>query len=266
MSRIADAFARARAENRAALVVYLCAGDPDLETTPALVRAAADAGADVIELGMPFSDPTADGPDIQRASERALGAGTTLRGVLEAVAAVRQTHATPLVLFGYYNPILAYGEPRFVAEAIAAGVDGLLVVDLPPEEAAPLRDPAVAAGLDWIPLVAPTSTDARVDAAADAATAFLYYVSLTGVTGAAPVALDVAAVRARDVARRTGKPVALGFGVKTPDDVRLVAKHADGVVVGSAVVRAIEHGVSAEEKRSAVASLVTGLAAATRRD
>ena len=165
MSRIADAFARAKSEDRAALVIYLCAGDPSLALTPDLIVAAAEAGADVIEVGMPFSDPTADGPTIQQASERALAAGATLPGVLEAVKAARARTDVPVLLFGYYNPILRYGEDRLVKDAKAAGVDGFLVVDLPPESAAPLLGPLREHGLDFVPLVAPTSTPPRIAAA-----------------------------------------------------------------------------------------------------
>lgn len=265
MTRIGDALARAERERRAALIVYVCAGDPDTATTPALVCAAADAGADVVELGVPFSDPTADGPAIQRASERALRRGTTLARVLEIVREVRRSSSVPIVLFGYYNPILAYGEERLARDAAAAGVDGLLVVDLPTEESASLRDPALAAGLDWVPLVAPTSDPERVVRAGGAATAFVYYVSMTGVTGAAGVDLGAAAERAAAVRERTGRPVAVGFGVKTADDVRRLSAHADGVVVGSAVVRAIEDAPDATAAVSAVRALVSSLALGTHR-
>lgn len=262
MSRIAEAFARAKDSGRAALVIYLSAGDPDLDTTIALVEAAARAGADVIELGVPFSDPSADGISIQRASERALASGTTLTKVLAAVREIRERTPVPILLFGYYNPILAYGEERLVRDAKEAGVDGFLVVDLPPEECAPLFGPASAAGLDLVPLVAPTSTAARVEAAVSIATSFIYYVSLTGVTGARAVALGKAAERAHALSSRVGFPVALGFGVKTPADAREVAAHADGVVVGSAVVDAAFGAEGREAKVAAVYELVASLAAA----
>ena len=264
MSRIDAALARARAEERAALVVYLCAGDPDLALTPALIRAAADAGADVVELGVPFSDPTADGVVIQRASERALRAGASLRGVLAAAAEARRHTDVPIVLFGYYNPLLTMGEERVVAEAKAAGVDGFLVVDLPPEECAPLRDPALRAGLDWISLVAPTSTPARIELAAQMATSFVYFISVAGVTGAGHADLAAASARAAAVRERTGKPVAVGFGVRTVADVRAVAAHADAVVVGSAVVSAIE-AAGRERAVDAVSALVRDLASGTKR-
>jgi tryptophan synthase alpha chain len=261
MGRLDAAFARARAERRAALVIYLCAGDPDLPTSAKLMQAVAEAGADVIEVGMPFSDPTADGPVIQRASERALRAGTTLSGTLDAVRALRAHSEVGIVLFGYYNPLLAFGEARVAAAARAAGVDGLLVVDLPPEEAGSLLDALAAQQLDFIPLVAPTTPDARVDRIAKTARSFLYYVSLTGVTGA-EADLAQASLRAQQVRERTGLPVALGFGVKSPADVRAAAAHADGVVVGSAVCSAIEGAGTPDQAIARVSALVRELRAA----
>ncbi|MGD8861406.1 MAG: tryptophan synthase subunit alpha [Myxococcales bacterium] len=262
MGRLREAFDRAAAEERAALVVYLCAGDPDLETTVRLMRAIAEAGADVIEVGMPFSDPTADGPVIQRASERALSAGTTMKGVLGAVRALRaDASVSPdvgVVLFGYYNPIIAFGEERLAREAAEAGVDGLLVVDLPPEESAPLVGTLRSAGLDFVPLVAPTTPDERMDRIAESADGFLYYVSLTGVTGAR-ADLDAAGARARVLHERTGKPVAVGFGVKTPDDARKLAARAQGVVVGSAICLEIEGSQEPDEAVRRVGELTAAL-------
>ena len=260
MSRIADAFARAKSEDRAALVIYLCAGDPSLALTPDLIVAAAESGADVIEVGMPFSDPTADGPTIQQASERALAAGATLPGVLEAVKAARARTDVPVLLFGYYNPILRYGEERLVKDAKAAGVDGFLVVDLPPESAAPLLGPLREHGLDFVPLVAPTSTPPRIAAAAEVAGSFLYYVSMTGVTGKKAANLEDAARRAAEVRAQTGKPVAVGFGIQSAEDVAAVSAHADGAVVGSAIVRAIHAAETDEARVEAVRSLVSELA------
>jgi tryptophan synthase alpha chain len=265
MGRLDDAFANARAADRAALIAYFCAGDPDPETTLAMVLAAAEQGADVIELGMPFSDPTADGPAIQRASERALARGMTLKKTLELAAQVRRQSSVPIVLFGYYNPILAYGEQALCRDAAQSGVDGLLVVDLPPEESAALRDPARAAGLAFVPLVAPTSSDTRVAHAASVADAFIYYVSLTGVTGAATADFDQAAQRARAVRERTNKPVAVGFGVNSGADAHKLAQYADGVVVGSALVRAVESAKDRTAAVQAVRALVTDLAAGVRR-
>ena len=259
MGRIADAFERAKNENRAALVIYLCAGDPDLRTTEDLVVAAAEAGADVIELGVPFSDPTADGPAIQRAAERSLRAGTNLAAVLHTVRAIRSRTDVPILLFGYYNPILAYGEEKLANDASEAGADGFLVVNLPPEESGGLRRPAVAKGLDFVPLVAPTSNPARIQQAAEAATSFIYYVSMTGVTGSKAADLRSASERAGELQRELGRPVAIGFGVKTKQDVATVAPHVDGVVVGSAVVQTIEEATSRDEAIASVRSLVSDL-------
>ncbi len=260
MGRIADAFANAKNENRAALVIYLCAGDPDLRTTEDLVVAAAESGADVIELGVPFSDPTADGPAIQRASERSLAVGTTLAKVLDTVGAIRLRTDVPILLFGYYNPILSYGEQKVVEDAAARGADGFLVVDLPPEESDGLRLPASERGLDFVPLIAPTSGRDRIAKAAAAATSFIYYVSMTGVTGSKATDLASASERAGALQRELGRPVAIGFGVKTKEDVATVAPHVAGVVVGSAVVRAIEDAESSEAAVSAVRALVAELA------
>jgi len=253
MSRLDSAFGA----ERTALVIYLCAGDPSLEVTPDLIVAAAEAGADVIEVGMPFSDPTADGPTIQAASERALAGGATLTLVLGAVKAARERTQVPIVLFGYYNPILHYGEAALAKDAADAGVDGLLVVDLPPEHAAPLLEPMREHGLDFVPLLAPTSTPARVAAAVSVAGSFIYYVSMTGVTGTAGAPLELASQRAAELAAETGKPVVVGFGVRTAEDVATVAAHADGVVVGSAVVRAID---GSSDPVAAVTSIVSELA------
>ena len=265
MGRIAEAFASAAAQDRAALVIYLCAGDPSLDATVDLVVAAAEAGADVVELGVPFSDPTADGVAIQQASERSLARGTTMRGVLDVVRRVRAQSEVPILLFGYYNPILRYGEEKLVADAKAAGVDGFLVVDLPPEEAEPLVAPVRAAGLGYVPLVAPTSTGARVAQAAALADGFVYYVSMTGVTGAKDAALDEATARAAELRVQVDAPVAVGFGIATSDDARVVAAKADGVVVGSAIVRAIASAPDAGAATIAVRELVGSRAAACRR-
>jgi tryptophan synthase alpha chain len=260
VGRIADAFEKARNENRAALVIYLCAGDPDLSATVDLVVAAAEAGADVIELGVPFSDPTADGPAIQRAAERSLRAGTTLRKVLDTVRTIRARSDVPILLFGYYNPILAYGERQLVEDAAACGADGFLVVNLPPEESEGLRGPALERGLDFVPLLAPTSNRERIRQAAEAATSFIYYVSITGVTGSKAADLASASERAGALQQEVNKPVAIGFGVKTRQDVATVAPHVDGVVVGSAVVSTIEDAPSQSEAVASVRSLVSELA------
>jgi tryptophan synthase alpha chain len=265
MRRIEQAFARARAEDRAALIAYFCAGDPDPETTVDVAVAAAEQGADLIELGMPFSEPTADGPAIQRATERALARGMTLKKTLEVAKQIRARSQVPLVLFGYYNPLLSYGEQALCKDAAQAGIDGLLVVDLPPEECAVVREPALAEGLAFVPLVAPTSSDARIALAASVADVFIYYVSLTGVTGAASADFDQAALRAAAVRERTRKPVAVGFGVATGADARKLARYTDGVVVGSALVRAVEQAADREAAVQAVRALVADLAAGVRR-
>lgn len=264
MGRIAEAFARAKEEQRAALVVYLCAGDPSLDATAKLAVRVAEAGADVIEIGMPFSDPTADGPTIQRASERALKSGTTLPGLLDAVRTIRRSTDVPLLLFGYYNPILAYGEARLVEDAHQAGIDGLLVVDLPPEQCVSLRSEAVQRDLDYVPLVAPTSHPGRVAKAAEVATAFIYYVSVTGVTGAGKVNFEQAVERAREVSETTHKPVAIGFGVSTPEQVATLSRSVQGVVVGSAIIRQIEAASNEDAALESVGRMVKELTAATR--
>jgi tryptophan synthase alpha chain len=236
-SRLQQALARGRA-----LVAYVTAGDPDLETSQRTVLEVARAGADVIELGVPFSDPTADGPVIQAAMQRALGGGATLGSVLELCARVRREIATPIVLFGYYNPIFVHGCARFAAAARTAGADGVLVVDLPPEEADELLLPLGAQGLDFIPLLAPTSTEERIGRALAVASGFVYYVSLTGVTGAALSDFAEADRRVGELRARTALPVAVGFGVRSPEDARRVGAFAHGVVVGSAIVKAIDEG------------------------
>jgi tryptophan synthase alpha chain len=258
MTRLATAFTRAREEQRAALVIYLCAGDPDLETTERLILAAAEAGADIIEVGMPFSDPTADGPVIQRASERALRAGTTLPAVFDLVRRVRERSDVGIVLFGYYNPILALGEAKTAELAKRAGIDGFLVVDLPPEEAGSLLKALAVEALDFVPLIAPTTPESRVDLIAATAGSFLYYVSLTGVTGAR-ADLEAAGARARELRARTKLPVAVGFGVKTTEDAHTLARHADGVVVGSAIVSVIEQAGGKDQAVARVRELVRSL-------
>lgn len=261
MSRIVDAFERAKAENRAALITYLCAGDPNLEESPDLFLAAAAAGADVLEVGVPFSDPTADGPSIQKASERSLAQGATLRKVLGVVEQVRAQTDIPVVLFGYYNPILSFGEAKLAEEARRSGVDGFLVVDLPPEDCGVLREPAIAQGLDYVPLLAPTSGPGREAKAAEVATSFIYYVSLTGVTGAKSADFDEAASRATGLSERTKIPIAVGFGIKSRQDAERVGRHADGVVVGSALVDAVARETSPAARIKAVQRVVGELRA-----
>ncbi len=267
MGRLADVMRRTEKEGRAALIIYLCAGDPSLATTVDLVLAAAEGGADIVELGMPFSDPSADGEAIQRASERALAAGATLPGVLEVVRTVRSRGCdVPILLFGYYNPLLSYGEAAIVRDAAEAGIDGFLVVDLPPEEATELRERIRDASLDYVPLIAPTSTEERITQAGAIASGFVYYVSMTGITGATASALGEAAERAAGLSKKLEQPVAVGFGVKTPQDASQVAARADGVVVGSAIVRAIaeapDTATAAESVKGSVAALAHAVASA----
>jgi tryptophan synthase alpha chain len=256
MSRLADSFARCKAERRAALVGYLTGFDPDREGSVERIVKACQAGLDVLELGVAFSDPTADGPEIQSAMLRALEAGSTLRGVLDIAAEVRKQCDQPIVLFSYANPLLRMGAQALVAAATRAGVDGLLVVDLPPESAAVLRDPARVAGLDWVGLCAPTSTGARKDRVIAASSGFVYAVSLTGVTGAALDAdSDQLQAQLTDLRARTDLPIAVGFGVRDVSQVCALAPRVDGVVVGSAFVRA------GKESANALATKVRELAA-----
>lgn len=240
MSRIADTFERLRQLGEAALIPYLMVGFPSLEKTKELLYAIADAGADLVELGIPFSDPLADGATLQRISHRALENGATLRRALELVAAVRGHLSVPLVLMSYYNPILQLGDEGFVGEAVAAGVDGVIVPDLPVEEAAPLRTACSAAGLEVVGMVAPTSPDDRIRIITAMASGFIYCVSLRGVTGARshlPSSVDGLVAR---VKRTTNLPAVVGFGISTESHVRGVSAFADGVVVGSALMDRIE--------------------------
>ena len=269
-TRIDRRFAELKTEGRAALVTFLTAGDPDPETSLALVQALPAAGADVIELGMPFTDPMADGPAIQMSSQRALKAGQTLKKTLELVRAFRGSDdATPLVLMGYYNPIYVYGVDRFLRDAKSAGVDGLIIVDLPPEEDGELCLPALKAGLNFIRLATPTTDDKRLPAVLANTSGFVYYVSITGITGAAtPDAGKVAAAVAR-IKRHTKLPVAVGFGVRTAEQAAGIASGADGVVVGSALVSVLKGSLDPNDKAtektvSGVVDLVAALARGVR--
>jgi len=245
MSRIADTFAALKRDDRQGLVAYVTAGDPNLAATAEILVSIAQNGADVIEVGVPFSDPLADGPVIQRASERALASHTTLRGTLEMIREHRARISSPIVLFTYVNPILRMGEAAFVEEAASAGVDGVLVLDLPVEEAGPFRDRLVAAGLDPIFLLSPTTTDERIRGSAAMGSGFLYVISRLGVTGArAQVAADAEPL-VRRIREHSSLPLALGFGISTPEHVAQVGQWADAAVVGSALVNVIaEHGAS----------------------
>jgi tryptophan synthase alpha chain len=269
MSRIESTFAALRASGKKALCAYLCMGDPSLAESTALAIAAAAAGANLLELGVPFSDPTADGPVIARAALRAIQAGSTLVGVLDAAAAIRARTEVPLVLFTYYNPILVTGEAQVVERAKKAGIDAILVVDLPPEEGAELRAAAAAQGIALVPLIAPTSDEARGDAIVSAARAaggppgFLYYVSMTGVTGAGDADFAAARAHAATLRKRSGWPVLVGFGVDGPEAARAAAgapgEGADGVVVGTAIVRRIQEAATPEARIASVTAFVSSL-------
>jgi len=269
-SRIPTRFAANRAAGRSSLVTFVTAGDPDPATSLALVKALPSAGADVIELGMPFSDPMADGPAVQWSSMRALQSGMTLKKTLALVSEFREGNAeTPIVLMGYYNPIYVYGVEKFLADALVAGVDGLIVVDLPPEEDAELCLPALKAGLNFIRLATPTTDDRRLPKVLQNTSGFVYYVSINGITGTATPDFSQVAAAVGRIKKHTALPVAVGFGVKTPEHAAAIAKGADGVVVGSALVELIRTSLDADGKAtektvSAVTDLVSSLAGAVR--
>jgi tryptophan synthase alpha chain len=240
MGRIGEKFESLRAKNEKALIVYLTAGDPSLDVTKNLILGLEAAGVDIIEIGVPFSDPTADGPVIQAASQRALKTGTTLQGVLDLVAEIRRTSQIPILLFGYFNPIFAYGVEKFAKATQKAGVDGVLVVDLPPEEAGELRVYSDAAGLDFISLVAPTTGKGRLKTILKTATGFLYYISITGVTGTAAPKIDDIAREVTKIRKLTKMPIAVGFGISNAAQAKEIGALADGIVIGSAVVKLID--------------------------
>jgi tryptophan synthase alpha chain len=269
-TRIDQRFSELRHEGRAALVTFLMCGDPDLATSLELIRALPEAGADVIEIGMPFTDPMADGPSVQAAGLRALKAGGTMVRTLEVVRAFRAGNdRTPIVLMGYYNPIYVYGVERFLADAKAAGVDGLIVVDLPPEEDAELCIPALEAGLNFIRLATPTTDERRLPKVLTNTSGFVYYVSITGVTGAATPDYSKVSQAVQRIKAHTDLPVAVGFGVKNAQSAQSIAAHADGVVVGSALIDALKGSLDADGRAtagtvSAVTSLVSEIAGGVR--
>jgi tryptophan synthase alpha chain len=265
-TRIDEKFGQLNEANRPALVTFITAGDPDYSTSLDLLLALPCAGADLIELGMPFSDPMADGPAIQASSHRALKAGQTLRKTLEMVRAFRGAgHSAPVVLMGYYNPIYIYGADRFVHDAAAAGVDGLIVVDLPPEADNELCLPAIEAGLNFIRLATPTTDDKRLPTVLANTSGFVYYVSIAGITGTKVPDLENVRGKVTRIKTHTALPVCVGFGVKTPEQVQTIGTYADGVVVGSALVNAIanslnDKGLATGSTVSSVTSLVSQLA------
>lgn len=248
-TRLDRRFAALKAEGRGGLVTFITAGDPDAETSLALLKGLPGAGADVIEIGMPFSDPMADGPAIQASSQRALAAGMTLRKTLDQVRAFREDESdTPIVLMGYYNPIYIYGVEAFLRDAKAAGVDGLIIVDLPPEEERELCIPALAAEINFIYLTAPTTDDERLPIVLEKASGFVYYVSITGITGTAQAAIGDIEAAVQRIKRHTDLPVAVGFGITSADFAHDVANVADAAVVGSALVNIIRDNLDADGK------------------
>ncbi len=260
-TRIERRFAALKEEGRAALVTFTMAGDPDYGTSLALAKALPKAGADVIELGMPFTDPMADGPAIQAAGLRALRGGQNMKKTLALVREFRKVDdATPIVLMGYYNPVYIYGVDKFLVDAKSAGVDGLIIVDLPPEEDEELCLPALKAGLNFVRLATPTTDDKRLPTVLTNTSGFVYYVSITGITGAAAPDTGKVATAVKRIKRHTGLPVAVGFGVKTAVHARTIAEGADGVVVGSALVEALRVSLDKNGKAKAgTVKAVTGL-------
>ena len=259
MSRIEATFAALKQRQETALIPFITAGDPDLDVTAELILTLAAAGADLIELGVPFSDPMADGPTIQAASERALAAGTTLVGILQLVAEVRKKTQIPLILMGYYNPVFYYGADRFARDAAAAGVDALLLVDLPPEETDEISAAMRESGINLITLLAPTTPRERMKRLAAVAEGYLYYVSMTGVTGAQKISPEDIRVAVEDLKGMTDVPVGVGFGITTAADARAVGAFADGVVVGSALVKIIEENGQSKNLLTKVAEFIVEL-------
>ena len=263
-ARIDARFTELKKQGRAAFITFMMAGDPDPMTSLEIIKALPKAGSDIIEIGMPFTDPMADGPAIQAAGQRALKAGMTLRKTLAMVREFRRGDGTtPLVLMGYYNPIYIYGVDEFLADAGAAGVDGLIVVDLPPEEDSELCLPAMQAGLNFIRLATPTTDDKRLPAVLANTSGFVYYVSITGITGSAGADSTAVAQAVTRIKRHTKLPVCVGFGIRTPDAARAIAGHADGAVVGTALVDALRASLDANGRATGkTVAAVTGLAAA----
>lgn len=265
-TRIDTRFAELKKQGRAAFVTFVMAGDPDPATSLEIIKALPKAGADVIELGMPFTDPMADGPSIQAAGLRALKVGMTLKKTLDLVRGFRDADgATPIVLMGYYNPIYIYGVDKFLADAKSAGVDSLIIVDLPPEEDDELCLPAMKAGLNFIRLATPTTDDKRLPAVLANTSGFVYYVAITGITGAAAADASAVSETVARIKRHTKLPVCVGFGIRTPENARAIASHADGAVVGTALVDALKNSLDAQGRATAktvnaVAELTAALA------
>ncbi|MCK1339915.1 tryptophan synthase subunit alpha [Bradyrhizobium sp. 38] len=265
-TRIDTRFAELKKAGRAAFVTFVMAGDPDPATSLEIIKALPKAGADVIELGMPFTDPMADGPSIQAAGLRALKVGMTLKKTLDLVRGFRKDdNATPIVLMGYYNPIYIYGVDKFLGDAKAAGIDGLIIVDLPPEEDDELCLPAMKAGLNFIRLATPTTDDKRLPAVLANTSGFVYYVAITGITGAAAADASSVSEAVTRIKRHTKLPVCVGFGIRTPENARAIASHANGAVVGTALIDALRNSLDADGRATgktvnAVAELTAALA------
>ena len=265
MSRLQSRFAELKAENRAALVTFITAGDPDYATSLSILKGLPDAGADVIELGMPFTDPMADGPAIQLANIRALAGKQGMQQTLQMVREFRQgNQSTPLVLMGYYNPIFVYGVERFISDAKEAGVDGLIVVDLPPEHNDELCEPAQSAGMDFIRLTTPTTDDDRLPTVLAGSSGFVYYVSVAGVTGAGAATMDHVEEAVARLRRHTDLPLCIGFGIRTPEHAAEVARRAEGAVVGSALIDKIAEAKSPQQAIDGVLGLCRELAEGVR--
>ncbi|UFQ97699.1 tryptophan synthase subunit alpha [Pseudomonas wenzhouensis] len=265
MSRLQSRFAELKAENRAALVTFITAGDPDYATSLSILKGLPDAGADVIELGMPFTDPMADGPAIQLANIRALAGKQGMQQTLQMVREFRAgNQSTPLVLMGYYNPIFVYGVERFISDAKEAGVDGLIVVDLPPEHNDELCEPAQSAGMDFIRLTTPTTDDDRLPTVLAGSSGFVYYVSVAGVTGAGAATMDHVEEAVARLRRHTDLPLCIGFGIRTPEHAAEVAKRAEGAVVGSALIDKIAEAQSPQQAIDGVLGLCRELAEGVR--
>lgn len=259
MSRIEKRIEQLRSKDQKALITFITAGDPDLETTKKLFKVLEKSGADIIELGVPFSDPLADGPVIQKSALRALGSGTTLKKIIQLVDEIRQDSQLPIVLMSSYNPVFVYGEKRFVDDAVKAGVDGVIIPDLPPEEAMEFERYADSKGLDMIFLIAPTSTPDRIKMVAERSRGFIYYVSLTGVTGARASLADGIQQKMENIKKNTKLPVMIGFGISGPDQAKQAAAISDGVIVGSAVVRMIDEYTEHNQRESRVGGFVASL-------
>jgi len=259
MGRIEETFTKLKSRNEKALITYIMAGDPDIDTTESLISAIERAGADIIELGVPFSDPIADGPTIQRASDRALKSRTTLKKVMSLVKKIRKKAAVPIIVMTYYNIILQYGLKRFADDAVMSGIDGAIIPDLPPEEAEEFISYARESGLDTVFLLAPTSTEERIKKVTSASSGFVYYVSMTGITGARLANLQEIKGRIPQIQKHTDLPIAVGFGISCPDEARKISRWADGVIVGSALVRLIEDNRGKKQLLTRVSGFITSL-------